>query len=790
MQAGLKALYYSDLGDIKMKNILFIILSILTVATTAQNPKKPFRSAKKLVEDKNYESAIKELNQAISIDNKFTDAYVLRAEVLQKTNQFSKAANDYKTAAALDPKVVDYHFNAGKLFYRVKNYQNALTSLKEVVILDDENFQAYQYKAFTHIKLKEFEKAIVAINNALKLSGTYLSFYTRGVAYDSLQNYNQAIQDYNKTIAMNPDYDKAYFALSKVFVHNGDYTQALNTANIAVQRFGNNPDVYKNRSFIYHEMGQLPNAINDLTRLETMVENNVEVLFLRGTYYFKYGQYQNATSDFSQVLARSYDYIDALYWRGRAYEEMMLEEEALRDYERYLDFAANKKSNPKWLYEVKTKLFSLKKENNGPIIIIDTPRVVNNKLAILNNSTLLDIRGIVQDESRVESLTINDTPVIVTEANSFNYVLSIDEAKSVNIEAIDTYGNKTTKKYGLKRIEIDPPLVKLNTPYAGDNGEIYLDSNDANLFVEGKIQDKSLIKDIYINNVRASFNDKELNPRFTATVNIENRDRLDVVAIDAYENVLETTYMLNRQGTIITDNNPMGKTWVVFIENSEYDNFASLEGPAKDANFIKQGLSEYQIHNFIHKKNLTKKELERFFSIELRNQVKKNNVRSLLIWYAGHGKMENQTGYWIPVDAQPNDEFTFYNINNLRAGMLSYIGFINHTLVVTDACESGAAFYMAARGVDEIPSCNNTEATHYRSAQVLTSTGHELADDYSLFARTFAKSLMANTKTCLPIEKIVKTINKTVTLNQQQKPKFGVIKGFEDEGGTFFFIKK
>jgi hypothetical protein len=36
----------------------------------------------------------------------------------------------------------------------------------------------------------------------------------------------------------------------------------------------------------------------------------------------------------------------------------------------------------------------------------------------------------------------------------------------------------------------------------------------------------------------------------------------------------------------------------------------------------------------------------------------------------------------------------------------------------------------------------------------------------------------------------VKNINITVTQSQQQKPKFGIIKGFEDEGGSFFFVKK
>ena len=67
----------------------------------------------------------------------------------------------------------------------------------------------------------------------------------------------------------------------------------------------------------------------------------------------------------------------------------------------------------------------------------------------------------------------------------------------------------------------------------------------------------------------------------------------------------------------------------------------------------------------INKKNMSKKQLERFFSIELRDLVRSNRVNSLLVWYAGHGKFINETGYWVPTDAKRDDEFTYFNINNL-----------------------------------------------------------------------------------------------------------------------------
>jgi hypothetical protein len=234
----------------------------------------------------------------------------------------------------------------------------------------------------------------------------------------------------------------------------------------------------------------------------------------------------------------------------------------------------------------------------------------------------------------------------------------------------------------------------------------------------------------------------------------------------------------------------MGKTWVVFIENSAYISFASLDGPVKDINLMDRAFGKYSIQNVIHKKDMTKEEMEKFFSIDLRDQLKANQVKSLLIWYAGHGKFINDVGYWIPVDAKRDDEFTYFNLNTLRAAMETYLNYLTHTLVVTDACESGPSFYQAMRSDLKKRSCDDWQATQFKSSQVFSSAGYELAVDDSQFTRTFATALSNNPNACMPIEEIVTKVSSAVGASNQQKPKFGKITGLKDEDGTFFFIAR
>ncbi len=372
----------------------------------------------------------------------------------------------------------------------------------------------------------------------------------------------------------------------------------------------------------------------------------------------------------------------------------------------------------------------------------------------------------------------------------FLATVSTEGTNSVNIIARDVYKNEKVIKLGMNRTEVNPPKVTILTPYASDDGQIYLNNNNPNIFIEGKVSDESRIKTIFIEGVTASYSMNDLNPGFTATIDVMNKNKIAVIAEDIYGNKKSTEFTLNREGAVLSESNPMGKTWVVFIENSNYSTFASLDGPIKDINLMKRALTNYEIHNIIHKKDMKKDEMEKFFSIELRDLIKANQVKSLLIWYAGHGKFINDVGYWIPVDAKRDDEFTYYNIGGLRASMEPYVNYLTHTLVVTDACESGPSFYQAMRSEIKQRSCDDWQSTQFKSSQVFSSAGYELALDDSQFTRTFANSLANNPNACIPIEEIVTKVSGAVGGNNLQKPKFGKITGLKDEDGTFFFILK
>ena len=644
------------------------------------------------------------------------------------------------------------------------------------------------------IELEDYTNAQLAARKAIALKDNELGHYLMGQVNEKQNLFPQAEEEYEKAISKNKRFVEGYLALANVRLELNKVDQALGDCNMALSLSPNNTEAYLTRSRVYVKKLDYPKAIDDISRNILLNQDDKKMYLIRGSYYQQFTQHQNAINDYTKVLMLDNKNAEAYYKRAYSNEQIGNFKAAIKDYQSLTKLSEYDVTAQKLLDSAKERLFELNRESNNPVITLEDPAPMDqNMVNVPKNKNEINVNGKISDESEIKSLKINniDVPFIKNgEYYEFHTKVDVSNLDIFTVSALDAYDNLQNTTFTIERTEIDPPSIAVIAPYASDNSEIYLDSNDPTIYVEGKITDESTIKTILIDGVAASFKLDELNPSFTATINIANKSKFSVRAIDIYGNETQQDFTLNREGISLLENNPMGRTWIVFVENSNYESFPSLDGPSKDVTLMRSALSRYDVHKIIHKKDLGKKDMERFFSIELRDLIRSNRVNTLLVWFAGHGKFINETGYWIPVDAKRDDEFTYFNINALRAALQSYSNYVTHMLIVTDACESGPTFYQAMRDAPEERSCTDWEATRLKSSQVFSSAGYELAVDNSQFTRTFANTLANNPNACIPIESIVSKVTTAVTQNNQQKPKFGKITGLEDENGTFFFISK
>ena len=777
--------------DIKIFVLFFVFLTF--TGLQAQTPKKDVKTGKEFYKTKNYQDAIDQYTKAIEVEVNYVDAYILRAEAQLALKNYEEAASDYKRATAFDQKNEELYYKAGKLYFNMDNDDEAIEMLSKSISIKKKYLLPYPYLIKSYLNIGKLDTALITASAWVSINGDVKSYFYKAIVYDSLKLYVKSVDTYRNCIEESMDYAPAYVGVARAELHLNRINDAYKDINKAISLDRNNVEAYVIKSMIGVKNKDFPNAIDDISRAIIIEPDNKELYRRRGAYYLSFGQYSNAIGDYNKILLLDKNDVLAYYNRGLANAQTGNTQKALSDFRRFKDLSPGVAGIAIMIEDAEKQVYDLNKEANNPEVIFSDP--IMNKSGAFQvpiGSSEIRFAGVIEDQSLIKKIEINNKTADF-HAKSYNpsfelrvNVVGLDE---INIVVTDVYFNVLVKSFKIERIEINGPTIVLRAPVASDNGEVYLDEDNPQLYIEGMIEDESLISLIKINDKNASFSMEELNPSFSATISISNQSQFTVYAEDVHGNGTLRTYVLNRESIGLLADNPMGKTWVIFIENSNYDEFASLDGPEKDISIIRSSLTNYKINNFLHKKDMSKKDMDRFFSIELRDLVRANQVNSLLIWYAGHGKFINETGYWIPTNAKRDDEFTYFNINSIKAALQSYAQTLTHTLMINDACESGASFADLTRGEKE-RRCDDWLDIKSKSSQVLSSAGYELALDNSQFTKTFANMLKNNPDACLPIDVIVKSVKSAVVKNNQQTPKFGTISGLGDENGTFFFIKK
>jgi len=774
--------------------LVSVVLFFSLLGVNGQSPKQCFKAGEQFLKKGKYNDAVDQYTKALQADPGFIKAYTQRASAFASLQKYKEAAEDYERALVFQTKDPVIYFNSASI-----HHQLGIDSLAEIRVaralqLKPSYIDALQLNVSILIELKKFPEAVKASKTALKYKETAENFYNFGLVNDITGAYDEAEKAFEKAISKNSRYKEAYVKLADLQRRLKKFPQSLSNSTRALNIDPKFADAYLVRSLSYGDQLKYPEAINDLSTLILMDPQNPDYFYQRGIMYQNFAQHPTAVNDFNKVISINPENSAAYYKRAFSYEQMMRFEDAIKDYEMLASLSKYDEKAREHLAEAQTRLFELNRETIKPIVLIDDPAEKKGKiLDVPKGLNILPLSGKINDQSGLKSLIVNNFSVpFELKDGQYEFLASVNLSSTdkITIHVTDIYDNMESVTYQIKRTETDPPIVRVIAPYASDNNMIYLDTKEPTIYVEGTITDESLIKNIIIDGVQASYIPTDQNPTFQAYINVLNKDRFTIRAVDELNNVSEVTFRLNREAAEIAAGNPMGKTWVVFVENSKYESFASLEGPSKDVTMMKSALAKYSIHNFIHKKDMTKQDMEKFFSIELRDLLRSNRVNSLLVWYAGHGKYINETGYWVPVDAKRDDEFTYFNINALKASMQSYPREVSHTLVITDACESGPSFYQAMRGTLKVRDCSDWTATRLKSSQVFSSAGYELAVDNSQFTRTFANVLANSPDACIPIESIVQKVTTTAVKYKQQKPQFGKISGLEDENGTFFFMAK
>ena len=227
----------------------------------------------------------------------------------------------------------NYHGISSETIY------NDLHGFIKIQAIHESAYTAF-YRGLTYQDTGKYDKAIEQYDKSIELNPNLANaYFNRGNAKDSLGHHEKAINDYNEAIRLNPDYADAYTHRGNANISLGRHEDAIADYDQAIRLNPDHAEAYNNRGNAKNRLGQHQDAIADCDEAIRLKPNNAQPYFNRGIVNYRLGQHQDAIADCDQAIKLKPDYAAAYLNRGLSYLETNQQEEARRDLETARDLA-------------------------------------------------------------------------------------------------------------------------------------------------------------------------------------------------------------------------------------------------------------------------------------------------------------------------------------------------------------------------------------------------------------------------------------------------------------------
>ena len=258
----------------------------------------------------NLDKAISYLTLALEKKHDYYQAYYMIAETFVKKAHLTDAI-DAATAAIQCSKLgsSSAHYLLYKL-YDTSSFKNNKTKFKAFVerilafilspfdkIAVENMVKAVSYlkflilfiKGFYAIQLKNYPKAIELYKNATEKAPGFAPLYcVLGDIYLSTGYFEDAITEYKMAIWLDSFNIAAYRHLCRAYEEQGDYNQAIEVYNKLIAMAPNIPDLYSNLANIYYIKGEFDLAISNYQTAITLNPNRSWTSVIAQTMGFVY----------------------------------------------------------------------------------------------------------------------------------------------------------------------------------------------------------------------------------------------------------------------------------------------------------------------------------------------------------------------------------------------------------------------------------------------------------------------------------------------------------------------
>ena len=196
-----------------------------------------------------------------------------------------------KEAQKLYLKIIDNNKNNFQLFFllgtsflQIKEYNKAINYLDNAINLNSNFADAFNNKGIALAEINKYSDAIKNYDQAIKLNKKKFSAYlNKGIALKNLKQYEKAIECYDLGIKLNPKNAEVYNNLGNIFKEQLLYDKAVICYNKAIKFNQNYAEAYNNLGIIFQAQRKFKDAAINYSKALNL-DQNIENLLGNNFY--------------------------------------------------------------------------------------------------------------------------------------------------------------------------------------------------------------------------------------------------------------------------------------------------------------------------------------------------------------------------------------------------------------------------------------------------------------------------------------------------------------------------
>lgn len=336
---------------------------------------------------------------------------------------------------------------------------------------------------------------------------TAREYCERGVTYERLGLYDQALADYDQSIELDSTAATTHFDRGVTNQHLGRYDKALSDYDEAIKRRPDYQKAYANRGVVHFELERYDEALRDFAWAIRLDPTDALVYYSRANLYRRVERHEEALADYCRAIELDATDAESYYGRGLTYAKLQRHDESLADLARALELDPNLvfKLDPTdaWLYCIRGLMYALAHRYDEAVADYDQAIQLDPDFALAYASRGVAYRKLHQynealaDYDRAIQLDPTSAEVHYNRGLAHYHLQRYDEALADFSRAIqlDPTHAKAYSDRGLtyKRLkQYDEALADYNQAIQLDTTHALAYSNRGNIYSELRRYDEAL----------------------------------------------------------------------------------------------------------------------------------------------------------------------------------------------------------------------------------------------------------------------------------------------------------